>query len=82
MILIPFPVSDFALQKEVEMLFLISDIYTSSDQAVMEMLGKYRKSEEIYKGTIKKLQENNQSLMEEILNLKETISKFTSQPKP
>lgn len=38
----------------------------------MQMLGNYRKNEEIYKSTIQKLQENNQNLIEEILQLKET----------
>lgn len=57
----------------------ISDIHTSKDEVVMEMLGKYRRNEEIYKSTIKKLQENNQKLMEEILQLKEfTVSKEPS----
>lgn len=37
----------------------------------MQILGKYRENEEIYKSTIQQLQENNQSLMEEILHLKE-----------
>lgn len=37
----------------------------------MQVLGKYRKNEEIYKSTIQKLQDNNQHLMDEILQLKE-----------
>lgn len=49
----------------------ISDAGNSKDEALMQILGKYRKNEEIYKGTIQKLQENNQDLIEEIIHLKE-----------
>lgn len=56
----------------------ISDVSASKDEILLQMLGKYRKNEEIYKSTIHKLQENNQNLMEEILHLKQL--KMTNSP--
>lgn len=52
---------------------------SGSKDVLMQMLGKYRKNEEIYKNTIQKLQQNNQNLMEKILQLKEeNISNWTT----
>ncbi|XP_030767692.1 afadin- and alpha-actinin-binding protein-like [Sitophilus oryzae] len=51
------------------------DIVTDSSRnsVALSLLKKYRVNEEIYKTTIKKLQENNRELLEEVLNLKEEL---------
>ncbi|KAJ8975235.1 hypothetical protein NQ317_013982 [Molorchus minor] len=45
-------------------------IYRSKDDIVLELLRKYKTNEEIFQSTIKRLQENNRELLNEILDMK------------
>lgn len=47
--------------------------FTSRDAIFVGTMEKYKRNEEIYKDTIRKLQENNEQLLEEILNLKQEV---------
>ncbi|XP_019874212.1 ELKS/Rab6-interacting/CAST family member 1 [Aethina tumida] len=48
--------------------------FYSQDTIVSQLLKNYKKNEELYKSTIKKLQQNNNALLQEIADLKDTMS--------
>lgn len=48
--------------------------FYSQDTIVSQLLTNYKKNEELYKSTIKKLQQNNNALLQEIAHLKDTLS--------
>lgn len=51
--------------------------YFSKDDNYLKILNQYKSQEEKYKETIEKLEENNKTIVSEVLNLKEQLSVMT-----
>lgn len=50
----------------------IADV-NSRDKITVKLIQKYKSNEEFYKNTIKQLEENNNGLIQEIINLRESL---------